>query len=127
MSDVSAPAGWAVWSDETGGRLVLVFRPDVFDSDAFPPECLPTIYVSRRNPNRRLPRERKRVGSWYVSLSLEPEVRVESVDAEFETRGEAVAGAVALAERFAAGELDYRDAYQVPREDYLDELDRLTG
>ena len=33
---------------------------------------------------------------------------------------------MALAERFAAGEVDYRGLYQVPREAYLDELDALS-
>jgi len=32
-----------------------------------------------------------------------------------------------LAERFADGEIDYRGAYQVPREGYFDELDELVG
>lgn len=127
MGEVSAPDGWEVWSNESGGRLVLAFRPDVFDGESYPAECMPTVYVSRREPGRRLRRTREPSESWHVSLRLEPEVRVASADESHTTREEAVDAALSLAERFAAGDVDYRDAYQVPREDYLDELDRRTG
>jgi len=53
--------------------------------------------------------------------------RVRDADARFDSRSAAVAGAVDLAERFAEGDVDYRAAYQVPREAYLDGLDDLTG
>lgn len=127
MTEWSLPAGWTVWSDEDGGRAVLVFRPDVFDGAAFPAPCVPTIYVSRRSPETRLRQRDRRTGPWHVSLSLEPEVRVRDADETTDTRREAVAAATDLAGRFARGDVAYRDAYQVPREDYLDELDRLTG
>lgn len=127
MGAVSAPDGWEVWSNESGGRLVLAFRPDVFDGESYPAECMATVYVSRRKPGRRLRRTREPSGSWHVSLRLEPEVRVESADESHATREAAVAAALALAERFAAGDVDYRAAYQVPRDDYLDELDERTG
>ena len=39
----------------------------------------------------------------------------------------ALRGAESLSERFAAGEVDYRSLYQVPRDRYLAELDSLTG
>jgi len=120
------PDDWTVWSDEDGGRAVLAFRPDVFDGDAFSAACMPTVYVSQRPPGRRLRRSANPSG-WHVSLSLEPEVRLGAADASFGTRAEAVAEAVRVARRFADGEYDYRDAYQVPRPEYLDELDRLTG
>jgi len=42
-------------------------------------------------------------------------------------REEATAAARELAARFSAGEVDYRGLYQVPRPDYLDRLDELTG
>ncbi|GAA0644098.1 DUF5820 family protein [Salarchaeum japonicum] len=127
MTEWSLPDGWTVWSDEDGGRAVLVFRPDVFDGADFPAPCMPTIYVSRRSPEKRLRQRDRTTGPWHVSLSLEPEVRVDAADETVDTRREAVAAATRLAERFANGEVTYRDAYQVPREDYLDELDRLTN
>ena len=121
------PESWRVWNEDDTGSAILVYRPDVFDSQQYPAPCLPTIRVSQRPPTER----RRRAGSthegWYVWLALEPEVRVKSVDAAFDTRPEAVAGAVDLAERFDGGAVDYRGAYQVPRDDYLDELDDLTG
>ena len=121
------PKSWQVWNEDEAGSAILVYRPDVFDSQQFPAFCLPTIRVSQRPPTER----RRRAGSthegWWVWLTLEPEVRVQSVDADFDTRPAAVAGAVELAERFDAGDVDFRDAYQIPREDYLDELDDLTG
>lgn len=121
------PDGWQVWNEDDGGTAILVYRPDVFDSQQYPAPCLPTIHVTRRPPDQRKRRANSTPDGWYVSLTLEPEVRVRDADAGFDTRSAAVAGAVDLAERFAAGELNYRDAYQVPRDDYLDELDELTG
>jgi len=51
------PAGWRLWNEEPDGRVILAFRPDVFDADRFDPACLPTIYLSngsrRRRPGRR--------------------------------------------------------------------------
>jgi hypothetical protein len=118
--------GWRVWNaDDT--RLILAYRPDVFDGTAFDPACMPTIYLTRgrktKRPegNRRLPPD----APWTVTLYLEPDV---NTDPEFhDGREAAVEGTLALAERFAAGEVDYRSVYQVPRERYFEELDRLTG
>ncbi|EMA38625.1 DUF5820 family protein [Halococcus hamelinensis] len=120
------PEDWAVWN-EADDRCVLVYRPDVFDTNAFDAACLPTIYLTRGRRSRRPGRQRApgTANTWYVTLFLEPEVEREAET--YDTRPEAVAGAVALAERFAAGEVDYRGLYQVPREAYLDELDALTG
>lgn len=121
------PPGWQVWNEESGGRLVLAYRPDVFDSAAFPPACLPTITVAPGDSPDQLPERRARSTSWYRALYLEPVVRVRDVDERYADRDEAVAGARALAERFAAGEVDYRGAYQQPREAYLDRLDELVA
>lgn len=120
------PESWRVWNED-GGSAIVVFRPDVFDSQQYPAPCLPTIHVSQRPPTQRRRRAGSKPEGWYVSLTLEPEVRVRSADASFDTREAAVAGAVDLAERFDSGVVDYRSAYQVPRDDYLDELDELTG
>lgn len=120
------PDGWRVWTDDED-TAVLVYRPDVFDSQQYPAPCLPTIRVARRPPTERKRRPGSTPEGWFVSLRLEPEVRVKDADARFDTRDAAEAGAVDLAERFAAGDVDYRGAYQVPREAYLDELDDLTG
>ncbi|PSP73926.1 hypothetical protein BRC86_07480 [Halobacteriales archaeon QS_3_64_16] len=119
-------AGWEVWNEEDG-KIVLVYRPDVFDGGAFPAACLPTIYLTRGRRRRRPgTNPRSRPGEqWYVSLFLEPEVER---DAETrDDRAGAITTAKDLADRFARGALDYRSLYQVPREDYLDQLDELTG
>jgi hypothetical protein len=116
--------GWRVWNADES-RLVLAYRPEVFDGDAFDPACMPTIYLTRgrktKRPegNRNLPPD----APWTVTLFLEPDV---STDPEFhEGRDPAVEAALSLADRFADGEVDYRGLYQLPREGYLDELDRL--
>lgn len=120
------PDGWQVWSDEPD-RIVLVYRPDVFDAGEFPAACLATIYVTHGRRRRRPGTERhaRTTDSWYVTLFLEPDVER---DAEaFESREAALDGAFALAERFAGGGFAYRELYQVPREGYLTRLDELTG
>ena len=121
------PDDWVVWNDEPDGRSVLAYRPDVFDSQAFPPECMPTIYLTSGRPSRR-PARSDPVESgtaWNVTLYLEPDVE-RSADS-YEDRADAVEGAVALAERFAEGDVDYRELYQIPREEYFEKLDELTG
>ena len=120
------PDGWTVWNDEADGRAVVVFRPDVFDSEAFPAACLPTVHVTRGDPQRRPPAERARADTWHVTVYLEPEVTLPA-PSPFPDRGAAVDGAVDAAERFVAGEFDLRGAYQVPREAYLDRLTALVG
>lgn len=128
MTDWSGlPKGWRVWNEEDEGRVILVFRPDVFDSQQFPPECLPTIYVSQRPPQERLPRLDAERSDWYVALRLEPEVQVQTVGSQHETRDAAIDEAVEIAESFVAGEIDFRESYQVPRDEYLDALEAYTG
>jgi hypothetical protein len=119
------PDGWEVWSDETT-KAVLVYRPDVFDTAAYPAPCLPTIYLSKGRRGRR-PGEHDPPpdASWYVTLFLEPEVNLDAI--EELTRSDAEAAATDLADRFARGDIDYRNLYQVPRPDYFDRLDELTG
>lgn len=126
--DVDLPTGWVRWHGDPEGECVFVFRPDVFDSAAFPAPCLPTLYVSGRDPGRRRRRAGEPAGDeWHVALFLEPEVRVRDCDRRRETRAAALEAAREVASAFAAGEVDYRAAYQVPREAYLDELDDRTG
>jgi len=125
MGFESLPAGWEVWNDEAD-TVVLAYRPDVFDGAVFPAPCMPTIYVTKgqrgRRPGRHDPDPE---ADWHVTLFLEPEVNVEPVVVD--TRGDAVEAATDLAGRFVAGEIDYRGRYQVPRPDYFDRLDELTG
>jgi hypothetical protein len=121
------PPGWVVWTDGDDGRAVWVYRPDVFDSDAFPAPCLPTLYVSRQSPGQRRRPRADPADQWHVALYVEPEVRVRACDATREGRREALGAAREAARAFDAGEVDYRAAYQVPREVYLDRLDELTG
>lgn len=125
--DLSADlhGAWTVWSEDDY-RAVLVFRPDVFDSQAFPAPCLPTIYLTKGRRNRRPGDNRPDPGDpWYVTLSLEPDVSRERE--RYADREAAVEATQSLAAAFADGEIDYRELYQVPREAYLDRLDELTG
>ena len=117
--------GWEVWSEEST-KIVLAYRPDVFNTTDYPAACLPTIYVTKGKRSRRPGRDRPAPeAEWYVTLFLEPEV--DRGPETFETRAEAVAGAKDVAAGFAGGEIDYRDLYQVPRPDYFEALDDLTG
>lgn len=127
MTDFDAlSTGWTVWN-ESEKRCVLVYRPDVFDAQEFPAPCLPTLSLTHGRRSRRPGSERNPDSDdpWYVTLFFEPEV--ERDPERFETREEAVAGALDLAKRFADGEIEYRELYQVPREAYFDKLDELTG
>ncbi len=123
------PEAWTVWSDGAGddGRLVLGYRPDVFDTDSFPPPCMPTLYVTRGPTERRRPPGSGTAAghAWHVTLYLEPEVNAPG--RRHDRRGAAVRDAVQWAAAFDRGEVDYRDLYQVPRDAYLDRLDELTG
>lgn len=118
--------GWTVWNAENE-RAILAYRPDVFDGSTFPAPCLPTIYVARgrrtRRPegNRNLPPD----APWLVRLRLEPDV--DRKPEAYDTRAEAIDAAERLTNRFSAGEIEYRELYQVPREDYLERLDELVG
>lgn len=125
--DADLPDGWTLWNDESGGRRVLAYRPDVFDTEQFPPACLPTLYVAAGAPNR--PAAENEYGStdmWRVQFFLEPEVELVSART-YDTRDAALEGAQELAGEFSRGELDYRGAYQIPRDEYLDKLDDLTA
>lgn len=119
------PEGWEVWNAEPGGRVVLAFRPDVFDGSDFPPACLPTITVGPgASPDGR-PDPHARSGQWHVALYLEPDVRLRALDAAFTDRDAAVERAADVAQEFTAGAVDYRGAYAEPREAYLDQLAAL--
>jgi hypothetical protein len=125
MSFELLPDGWRVWNEEPSGRVILTFRPDVFDGSALPSACLPTIYLTNGSRRSRPGAGQYATDEWHVVLFLEPEI--EAVAETYETRPAAVDAAVAVAERFAAGDVDYRDAYQVPRETYFERLDELVG
>ena len=120
------PDGWKRWN-EGERKLVWAYRPDVFDGGAFPPPCLPTIYVTQGRRSRRpgTDRDPDPDTPWYVTLFLEPDVERDAK--EFADREQAVAGARDLAARFADGKVDYCGLYQVPRESYFAKLDELTG
>lgn len=125
MSFDALPAEWTVWHEDPDGRGILAYRPDVFDSSAFPAPCLPTIYVTAGSPRPRPGAGRREADEWSVTLFLEPDV--ERAAETYDSRGAAVEAATTLARRFADGDVDYRSLYQVPRDDYLDRLDELTG
>ena len=123
MSFEALPDGWRVWNEEPSGRAILVYRPDVFDGDDLPAECLPTIYLTNGARNARPGSGQYATDEWHVVLFLEPEV--EAVSETRESREAGAAAAVDVAARFAAGDVDYRAAYQVPREAYFERLDEL--
>ena len=125
MSFEALPEAWTVWNEEVGGRVVFVYRPDVFDADAFPAPCLPTIYVTNGSRANRPGAGQYETEEWHATLFAEPEI--ELTNETRDSREAAIAAAVDVAERFAAGEIDYRAAYQQPREAYLAELDERTG
>lgn len=117
--------GWDVWSVEST-KAVLVYRPDVFDSQEYPPECLPTIYLTKGQRSRRPGRDVPDPDDlWYVTLYLEPDVSLEQ--RTFDSRQAAQAGTAELASEFVRGEIDYRALYQAPRLEYFEKLDELTG
>lgn len=125
MSFEGLAEGWQLWNEEEY-KLVFTYRPDVFNSNNFPAPCLPTIHVTKgrrdRRPGRNTPDPSD---SWYVTLYLEPDVTDD--EQRHDDRDSAREAAMTLAERFAAGEIEYRSLYQVPRPAYLDRLDELTG
>ncbi|MGQ3414204.1 DUF5820 family protein [Natrinema sp. LN54] len=123
------PDGWTVWSRGEDGRLVLAYRPDVFNAEDFPAPCLPTLYLTHGKRTRRPgvnPADTADAEDWFVTLYLEPDVSLNET-LRFPTRGEALERTVELATAFDAGEVDYRGLYQVPRETYFERLDDLTG
>ncbi len=130
MSSFTAlPDGWELWSEEDDGRVVLAYRPDVFDGEEFPPACLPTLYVTHGKRTRRPgtnPTSRTTDSDWFVTLYFEPDV-VYPDQGRFENHADAVDHAIDLATAFANGEIAYRDHYQVPRDRYFEQLDELTG
>ncbi|WP_224268639.1 DUF5820 family protein [Haloprofundus salinisoli] len=125
MSFDALPEGWTVWNDEPEGRAILAYRPDVFDSQQFPAPCMPTVFLSNGSRRRRPGASQIETATWHVTLLLEPEIEAETT--EYDSREAGVDGAVECARRFADGEVDYRSLYQVPREQYFEKLDELTG
>lgn len=122
--DIAPPSGWRLWNEESE-RVILAYRPDVFDGGSIPAPCLPTVYVTRGQRTRRPGSQRTETNAWFVTLFLEPDVQYETE--QFETRSAAIDGASELAARFRDGKIDYRELYQVPRPEYFEALDELTG
>lgn len=117
--------GWVVWNREET-KVVLTYRPDVFDTQEYPAPCLPTIHVTKGRRGRRPgPHDPAPSDPWFVTLYLEPEIAGD--EHRYDSRATAEDGALDLAARFAEGDVDYRSLYQVPRDAYLDRLDELTG
>ncbi|MFD1571059.1 DUF5820 family protein [Halorubrum laminariae] len=125
MSFAALPDGWRVWNEEPSGRAILVYRPDVFGGEDLPAECLPTIYLTNGARTARPGSGQYATDEWHVVLFAEPEIELVSLTRE--TREAGADAAVDIAARFAAGNVDYRDAYQVPREAYFERLDELVG
>ena len=125
MSFETLPDGWQVWNEEPSGRAILVYRPDVFGGDDLPSPCLPTIYLTNGSRRKRPGAGQYATDEWHVVLYLEPEI--EAVAETYDTREQGAHGAVDVAERFADGGVDYRGAYQVPRDAYFERLDEYVG
>jgi hypothetical protein len=125
MSFDALPEGWVVWNDEPEGRAILAYRPDVFNTEDFPAPCMPTVFVSNGSRRKRPGASQISTDVWHITLFLEPDI--EARTEEFDSREAAVEGAVDAAEQFVDGDVDYRELYQVPREDYFDKLDELLG
>lgn len=127
VPDISEIAdGWQVWNNEPRGHVILAYRPDIFDTNEFPPACLPTITIGPGSePNQ--PRDhRNATTAWYVVLYLEPRVRVATKDTTVPSRPQAIDYAVALSHEFTDGKIDFDAAYIDPRPNYLAKLKELT-
>lgn len=125
MSFDALPEGWVVWNDEPEGRAILAYRPDVFNTEDFPAPCMPTVFVSNGSRRKRPGASQISTDVWHITLFLEPDI--EARTEEFDSREAAVEGAVDAAEQFVDGDVDYRELYQVPREEYFEKLDELLG
>ncbi len=126
MALADLPADWSVWDQVDGDRLILVFRPDIFDGSQFPPACLPTIYVREGEQDLRHAGPAPAAGTegrWMVTLILEPEVSARI--GETKSYDSAKELAVETATDFVAGELDIEGMYQLPRTAYLSALREL--
>ena len=125
MPSPDLPDGWVRWHDGPDGVLIATYRPDVFDGTRFPAACLPTLSVKpKRDRGRRgRPTRAGREAEWTTELILEPDVVVDRTD--HRDRDGAVAEAYRLAQAFVNGHLEYRAAYDVPRDRYLAQLDGL--
>lgn len=125
MEEITLPPGWISWHEDPDGTLIWTFRPDVFDGQRVPAACLPTLTVKRER--HRGPRGRPAMAGadrpWTIQLLLEPGVSV--AHDRRDERTDALDRAHGLATAFAADELDYRAAYQRPREEYLALLEEL--
>lgn len=126
MDPDGLPAGWSVWDHVPEDRLILAFRPDVFDGSTLPPACLPTIYVREGERDPRRPGRRPAPGTegrWTVTLFLEPDVRARL--GERDTWEGARSLAVDRAGAFVAGEIAIEELYQLPHEEYLEAIRAL--
>ncbi len=129
MADLTdLPSGWVVWSEQDDGRVVLAYHPEIFNATDFPAACLPTLYLTHGKRTRRPginPTDRSATRDWHVTLYLEPDVYLRETN-RFPTREQALECVVDLATQFDRGEIDYRELYQVPREQYFEQLDQLV-
>lgn len=127
MADLSTLAdGWEIWNDEPHGRVILAFRPDIFNTTDFPPACLPTITIAPGPSPNAPPDHRHASTAWHVVLYLEPRVRVTTKDTSVPSRPEAIDYAIQLTHEFTDGDIDFDDAYIDPRPDYITKLNELT-
>lgn len=127
MADLSTLAdGWEIWNNEPQGRIILAFRPDIFNTTDFPPACLPTITIAPGPSPNAPPDYRQASTAWHVALYLEPRVRVTNKDTTVSTRPEAIDCGTTLSHEFTDGQIDFAAAYMDPRPDYITKLNQLT-
>ena len=119
----SVPDGWDTWHTDPGGISVWVFRPDVFDGDAFPPACIPTLTIKPARERGPRGRPGQSASEWWSELRLEPDVLLERRTAG--TREQAMTLAIQRATAFTDGDIAFRTAYADPPVDYLDRLESI--
>ncbi len=128
MTDRDLPSGWRIWHDRPDDIFVLTYRPDVFDSDAFPASCLPTVTVkpARARGRSGRPRDPESTGPWVAELLLEPDAPLDRRRAA--DRSAAIEAGLELAGAFVEGTYDLGSPYADPPSAYLERLESLlTG
>lgn len=126
LEEEALGTGWQIWTHDSE-IIVLVFRPDIFDGDNLPAECLPTITVTQGVQTRRPKYETatSENSPWTVLLYLEPDVSTQPILCD--TRENALIQASTLSQTFSAGAIPIRELYQVPRHHYLDTLEDVIA
>ena len=125
MSFETRPDGCQAGNVEQTGQATVGYGPDSYAHLTLPSTCLPTIYLTNGSRRKRPGAGQYATDEWHVVLYLEPEI--EAVTQTYETRERGAEGAIDVAGQFVDGDVDYREAYQVPRDAYFERLDEYVG